>query len=184
MPNLVVQTVDLIIQLGSALLLGFLAFRLGWVTEKQGLAFLTGRIGLPLLAFKAVATSDLDDMEPGVIVSCAIGKLFVYVLACGASWIGCRKESRDKALISAAIFSFHVTAANDFVFGFPIIQAFYPDKGSQIWLRTSLSKMCFSKSAACQCLALAPLSSGKAKPRSPLALRILHTPIGGSVVEY
>jgi len=129
MPNLVVQTVDLIIQLGSALLLGFLAFRLGWVTEKQGLAFLTGRIGLPLLAFKAVATSDLDDMEPGVIVSCAIGKLFVYVLACGASWIGCRKESRDKALISAAIFSFHVTAANDFVFGFPIIQAFYPDKG-------------------------------------------------------
>lgn len=129
MPNLVVQTVDLIIQLGSALLLGFLAFRLGWVTEKQGLAFLTGRIGLPLLAFKAVATADLDDMEPGVILSCTIGKLFVYVLACGASWIGCRKESRDKALISAAIFSFHVTAANDFVFGFPIIQAFYPDKG-------------------------------------------------------
>ncbi|CAE7599621.1 GPR155 [Symbiodinium natans] len=68
-------------------------------------------------------------MELGVTISCTIGKLFVYLLACAASWVGCRKESRDKALISAAIFSFHVTAANDFVFGFPIVQAFYPDKG-------------------------------------------------------
>ena len=129
MPSLLFQTIVLIIQLGAALLVGFLAFRLGWVTEKQGLAFLTGRIGLPLLAFKAVTTADLDDMELGVTISCTIGKLFVYLLACAASWVCCRRESKDKKLISAAIFSFHVTAANDFVFGFPIIQAFYPDKG-------------------------------------------------------
>ena len=129
MPTLLVQTIILIVQLGSALLVGFLSFRLGWVTEKQGLAFLTGRIGLPLLAFKAVATADLDDMELGVTISCTIGKLFVYLLACAFSWLGCRSQSRDKKLISAAIFSFHVTAANDFVFGIPIIQSFYPDKG-------------------------------------------------------
>ena len=99
------------------------------MTEKQGLAFLTGRIGLPMLAFKAVATADLDDVQFSAVFSCFIGKLFVYLLACAASWMAFRKGSKSDALISMAIFSFHVTAANDFVFGIPIMQAFYPETG-------------------------------------------------------
>lgn len=118
-----------ILQLGCALLVGFLAFRCEWVTEKQGLAFLTGRIGLPMLAFKAVTTADLEDVQFLTVLSCFIGKLFVYLLACAASWLAYRKGSRSDALISMAIFSFHVTAANDFVFGIPIMQAFYPETG-------------------------------------------------------
>ena len=89
------------------------------MTEKQGLAFLTGRIGLPMLAFKAVTTADLDDVQFLAVLSCFIGKLFVYLLACAASWIAYRKGSRSDALISMAIFSFHVTAANDFFLAFP-----------------------------------------------------------------
>ena len=100
-----------------------------WVTEKQGLAFLTGRIGLPLLAFKAVATADLNDVEFRAVFSCFVGKAFVYTIACTVSWVILRNGQRSDALISMAIFSFHVTAANDFVFGIPIMQAFYPKDG-------------------------------------------------------
>lgn len=129
MTSLLVEISTPILQLGCALLIGFLAFRCEWVTEKQGLAFLTGRIGLPMLAFKAVTTADLDDVQFLAVLSCFIGKLFVYLLACAASWLAYRKGSRSDALISMAIFSFHVTAANDFVFGIPIMQAFYPETG-------------------------------------------------------
>lgn len=129
MTSLLGEIASPIVQLGCALLVGFIAFRCEWVTEKQGLAFLTGRIGLPMLAFKAVVTADLGQMRFRAVLSCFIGKLFVYILACGASWLVFHKESRSSALISMAIFSFHVTAANDFVFGMPIMQAFYPETG-------------------------------------------------------
>ncbi len=132
-----------------------------WVTEKQGLAFLTGRIGLPMLAFKAVATADLDDVEFLAVLSCFIGKLFVYLLACAASWVAF-KGSHSNALISMAIFSFHVTAANDFVFGIPIMQAFYPTTGMTNLVANAVVQNCFF-----QVCSLSVLGVGTATAQQP-----------------
>ena len=132
-----------------------------WVTEKQGLAFLTGRIGLPMLAFKAVATADLDDVEVLAVLSCFIGKLFVYLLACAASWVAF-KGSHSNALISMAIFSFHVTAANDFVFGIPIMQAFYPTTGMTNLVANAVVQNCFF-----QVCSLSVLGVGTATAQNP-----------------
>jgi len=164
MTSLLAEISTPILQLGCALLVGFLAFRCEWVTEKQGLAFLTGRIGLPMLAFKAVTTADLDDVQFLAVLSCFIGKLFVYLLACAASWIAYRKGSRSDALISMAIFSFHVTAANDFVFGIPIMQAFYPETGM-----TNLVANVVIQNVVFQVCSLAVLGIGTATAQNVIA---------------
>lgn len=135
-----------------------------WVTEKQGLAFLTGRIGLPLLAFKAVATADLDDVEFLAVLSCFIGKAFVYLLACAVTWVACHKKPRSDALVSMAIFSFHVTAANDFVFGIPIMQAFYPKDGM-----TNLVANVVVQNVIFQVCSLSMLGVGTAQAAAQLA---------------
>lgn len=75
-----------------------------------------------------MATADLEDVKFLAVLSCFIGKLFVYTLAYLVCWLAGRKRQRSDILISMAIFSFHVTAANDFVFGIPIMQAFYPKR--------------------------------------------------------
>ncbi|CAK8987989.1 unnamed protein product [Durusdinium trenchii] len=164
MSSLLAKIATPVLQLGSALGVGFVAFRCEWVTEKQGLAFLTGRIGLPLLAFKAVATADLDDVEFLAVLSCFIGKAFVYLLACAVTWVACHKKPRSDALVSMAIFSFHVTAANDFVFGIPIMQAFYPKDGM-----TNLVANVVVQNVIFQVCSLSMLGVGTAQAAAQLA---------------
>eukprot|EP00930_Biecheleria_cincta_P003739 TRINITY_DN104666_c0_g1_i1.p1 TRINITY_DN104666_c0_g1~~TRINITY_DN104666_c0_g1_i1.p1 ORF type:complete len:732 (-),score=47.78 TRINITY_DN104666_c0_g1_i1:359-2554(-) len=158
MVGLLLQTCTLILKLGCSLVAGFIAVRFGFVTEKQGLAFITGRLGLPLLAFKAIVTADLGRIRTGVILSCTLGKCCVYLLACFASWIAYRKQGHSECLISAGIFSFHVTAANDFVFGMPIVESFFPDGGL-----TNLAANVVVQNVVFQACSLCVLGIGKAR---------------------
>mmetsp|Transcript_27657 Transcript_27657/g.72923 ORF Transcript_27657/g.72923 Transcript_27657/m.72923 type:complete len:727 (-) Transcript_27657:78-2258(-) len=118
-----------LLKLGSALVFGFLMTRVGIIKERESLGILAGKVMLPLLAFKTVAIAELGKLKFTAILSCLFGKAVIFVLALLASCFFNRHHKWCERFIAAGLFSFHVTASNDFVIGIPIVSTFYGDAG-------------------------------------------------------
>lgn len=130
MSDKVLASIGLVLlKLGSALVFGFLMTRVGIIKERESLGILAGKVMLPLLAFKTVAIAELGKLKFTAILSCLFGKAVIFVLALLASCFFNRHHKWCERLIAAGLFSFHVTASNDFVIGIPIVSTFYGDAG-------------------------------------------------------
>jgi hypothetical protein len=115
----------------------FCVIALGWVTvqkgllhpedgEAVGLDFIVGKIALPLLVFRAVATANMGHLNWSAVLACLLGKAVVFA----TTWIATYTLRGQGALqgervVTATLFSYFVTASNDFALGFPVIEALY-----------------------------------------------------------
>jgi predicted permease len=112
----------------TVILLGFVSSKAGYVTKDagRGIGQLVGKIALPCLLFRAVATTQLDTVDMHVVITVAIAKLVALALA---SSVGYLKHLRDPDnLTIAGVFGLFVTNSNDLAIGIPLVEALYPLK--------------------------------------------------------
>eukprot|EP00928_Gymnodinium_smaydae_P039852 TRINITY_DN27136_c0_g1_i1.p1 TRINITY_DN27136_c0_g1~~TRINITY_DN27136_c0_g1_i1.p1 ORF type:complete len:727 (-),score=128.15 TRINITY_DN27136_c0_g1_i1:99-2279(-) len=124
---------QVLLQTISALGLGFLSVGFGFVDEKrgdlQGMHFFIGRIALPLIVFRIIATGHLADVHFGVIAACNLGKVTVLLLTFFATYLGYRtRNSVGDRILTASVFGFFTTASNDLAIGFPVVHAVYGEE--------------------------------------------------------
>lgn len=122
-----------LLQTFSALVLGYACSRLGVIDkdsrDMKALHLIMGKIALPLLIFKVVATSDLDSVNWGVVLACNLAKCSVYTLTFTISWLFFRSGGAyGQRLLTSTIFGMFTAASNDFAIGLPVVQALYGDK--------------------------------------------------------
>lgn len=120
------------LQTFSAIGLGYACVRLGLVEvgsrDMKALHLIMGRIGLPLLVFKVVATADLGEVHWGVVIACILGKIAVFFLTFITTWKFFRSSNTlGQRLLTATIFGFFTAASNDFACGLPVVHALYGD---------------------------------------------------------
>eukprot|EP00929_Paragymnodinium_shiwhaense_P085741 TRINITY_DN4616_c0_g1_i2.p1 TRINITY_DN4616_c0_g1~~TRINITY_DN4616_c0_g1_i2.p1 ORF type:complete len:721 (+),score=130.13 TRINITY_DN4616_c0_g1_i2:242-2404(+) len=133
MDSPVVSLALVLIQTFSALGLGFLCVRAGFIDIARGdmgaLRFYIGQIGLPLLVFEKLAKTCLSSLRWEVILACSMGKLMVYVATFALTYFGynTRRKSSGSRLITATSFAFFTCASNDLAIGFPVLHALYGD---------------------------------------------------------
>ena len=160
----VVATISILLfQLGSALVFGFFVYRAGIVKERDSIAFLAGKIMLPALAFNTVVVAQMDSLHYLVIASCVWGKFVIFVFVIIMSFVFMRSRPLHERLISGGIFSFHVTASNDFVIGIPIAKVFYPGSGM-----SQLTALVLVQYAFFQSISLAMVEVGLCQRRGAL----------------
>eukprot|EP00927_Polykrikos_kofoidii_P081339 TRINITY_DN7860_c0_g1_i1.p1 TRINITY_DN7860_c0_g1~~TRINITY_DN7860_c0_g1_i1.p1 ORF type:complete len:708 (-),score=116.78 TRINITY_DN7860_c0_g1_i1:258-2381(-) len=126
---------QVLIQTFSAVGLGYFCVRAGYINptkgDMQAVEFFVGRLALPLLVFKIIATADVESLDIGVIVSCNLGKVSVFLLTFFTTHFAYRtRESRGQRLLTANVFGFFVTASNDLAIGLPVIHGIYGEKMS------------------------------------------------------
>jgi len=113
-----------------AVFMGFACVRLGLVVPPRGdmraLGFFVGQIAFPLLVFRTVATARFGEVNMMVILACTFGKLAVLALTFAMAFVAYKtKRSYGQRWLTASIFSFFVTASNDFAIGMPVVEALY-----------------------------------------------------------
>jgi len=123
---------QVLVQTISALALGYLCVRYGAIDVQRGdmqaIQFFIGRIALPLLVFRIVATSSIGSVDLGVVAACSLGKVAVYILTFGMTFCAYRsKDPFGRRILTSAVFGFFTTASNDLAIGFPVINAIYGD---------------------------------------------------------
>ncbi|CAK0840611.1 unnamed protein product [Prorocentrum cordatum] len=116
---------------------GCLAVRLGFVDPERGqmvaLRWYVRMVASPLLVFRVVATSPIGALQLDqwyVVLSCAVGKLFVMVTV----WLlafychhGSSTETSQR-LLTATCFMYFVASSDDFAVGFPVVTAIYKNE--------------------------------------------------------
>lgn len=77
-----------------------------------------------------MATLDLSSVNFGLLGAMALGKLFVFVLAAGAALL----LEKENKLSKAGVYGVFCTQSNDLAFGFPIVNALYPNLVQYLYL--------------------------------------------------
>mmetsp|Transcript_11960 Transcript_11960/g.26699 ORF Transcript_11960/g.26699 Transcript_11960/m.26699 type:complete len:726 (+) Transcript_11960:68-2245(+) len=133
---------DVLAQTFSALGLGYTCVRFGFVDVQRGdlqaVQFFIGRIALPILVFRIIATGDIKDVDIGVIIACSLGKMAVYALTFIMTFCAYKnREPIGQKLLTATIFGFFTTASNDLAIGYPVVKALYGES-MDVYLTTNV----------------------------------------------
>ena len=110
----------------SVIAIGYVAALSGFVSADaaRGIGQLVGKIALPCLLFRAVATTDLSSVNLLVVIAVVISK---YLCLFTAATVGYLKNKGKKEAISiAGSYAMFVTNSNDLAIGIPLAQALYP----------------------------------------------------------
>jgi predicted permease len=105
------------------ILIGYLFGRFKWVdpSEARSLTTIVGKLALPALLFKNLATLDLSAVSWRFLGSVLTAKFIVFAAVVAITLIVTRKFNR------AGLYGIFTTQSNDFAIGLPIVQALYQD---------------------------------------------------------
>jgi predicted permease len=86
----------------TVILLGFVSLKAEYITKdaSRGIGQLVGKIALPCLLFRAVATTQLNTVDMHVVITVAIAKLVVLAIAASVGYL---KHLRDPDNLVSAI---------------------------------------------------------------------------------
>jgi len=116
-----------------AVLLGFACVRYGIFSPSKGhtlaLGFYVGKVGLPLLLFKTVATAKLGSLNYGVVFAVGLGKTIIYALGFFVAYLAYQpNRDRPQRILTANLFGSFGVATMDFPMGLPVMDALYGQK--------------------------------------------------------
>jgi len=124
------EVYEVLVQIGLGVAVGWVCAGFNLVCPKkghlEGIAFYVGNIALPMVVFKDSATTAVASIQMSVIVACAAGKIAAALLIWPAAYLWYNPEAeRSERFKAAALFAYFVTASNDFLIGFPLLNAVF-----------------------------------------------------------
>jgi predicted permease len=126
MANQVLALLSALTQAFSLVMAGFWASKSGYLTKdaSRGIGQLVGKVALPCLLFRAVATTKLDSVNFVVVGTVLIAKLVALTVAASCGYL---KHYHEKnAITIGGVFALFVTNSNDLAIGIPLVEAMYP----------------------------------------------------------
>eukprot|EP00927_Polykrikos_kofoidii_P059402 TRINITY_DN54560_c0_g1_i1.p1 TRINITY_DN54560_c0_g1~~TRINITY_DN54560_c0_g1_i1.p1 ORF type:complete len:688 (+),score=45.39 TRINITY_DN54560_c0_g1_i1:118-2064(+) len=110
--------------------LGIASVRFDWLDlqrgDLRGMQFFVGRIALPVVIFKVIATTKLESVCWGAILACNGAKVITFIVTSLLFYISYKRDRlASHRLVSATLAGFTAVASNDLAFGLPVIQAIY-----------------------------------------------------------
>jgi predicted permease len=126
MANQILSLLSALTQAFSLIFAGFWASKSGYLSAdaSRGIGQLVGKVALPCLLFRAVATTKLDSVQPVVVATVFIAKIVALTVAATCGYM---KHYHEKDSITiAGVFALFVTNSNDLAIGIPLVEAMYP----------------------------------------------------------
>jgi predicted permease len=110
----------------SVIVLGYVCALSGFVSPDaaRGIGQLVGKIALPCLLFRAVATTDLATVNLMVVLVVILAKYLCLTVAALVGYFKNREQKEN--LTIAGTFALFVTNSNDLAIGVPLVNALYP----------------------------------------------------------
>jgi malonate transporter len=114
--------------------IGYAAKRTGYFSReaKAGLGELVGKVALPALLFRAIATLQLSDLKAEFIVGVLIAKVTLFVVTIGTAKLA------GRGLADAAIWGLFVSNSNDLAQGYPLFLVLYPGYAYQLFITAAM----------------------------------------------
>jgi predicted permease len=124
--NQILALLSALTQAFSFIFAGFWASKTGYISAQasEGIGQLVGKVALPCLLFRAVATTKLDSLDPFVLLAVLIAKIVALTIAgaCGYA----KNRNKSDGFTIAGVFALFVTNSNDLAIGIPLVEAMYP----------------------------------------------------------
>uniref|UniRef100_A0A1B6MSC8 DEP domain-containing protein n=1 Tax=Graphocephala atropunctata TaxID=36148 RepID=A0A1B6MSC8_9HEMI len=130
-----------LIQCFAVIICGYVAGRVGLVTEEQssGLNTFVGTFSLPSLIFLSLASLNLSDVNWYFLLAILVSKALVFLCVVLVTLL----VSRPFSAARAGLYAIFCTQSNDFAIGFPIVVALYksthPDYVNYLYLLAPVS---------------------------------------------
>ena len=126
MANQILSLLSALTQAFTLIFVGFWSSKLGYISvdASRGIGQLVGKVALPCLLFRAVATTALDSVNFTVVLTVLIAKLVALTFAAAVGYAKYAGE-RD-AITIAGVYALFVTNSNDLAIGIPLVEAMYP----------------------------------------------------------
>ena len=114
--------------------IGYASKRTGYFSReaKAGLGEFVGKVALPALLFRAIATLQLSDLKVEFIVGVLVAKATLFVVTIGTA------KMAGRGLADAAIWGLFVSNSNDLAQGYPLFLVLYPSYAYQLFITAAL----------------------------------------------
>lgn len=118
------ELVPVLIQCFSVIIFGYFSGRLGLIgsSETRSLNVFVSYFALPAVAFKALATIALDQVNWRFLAALALGKAVVFVAVAALTLL---LVQRPSSFGKAGLYAIAATQSNDFGLGYPLISRLY-----------------------------------------------------------
>ena len=99
---------------------------------KAGLGDFVGKVALPALLFRAIATLQLSDLKAEFILGVFLAKTTLFVVTIGTA------KMAGRGLADAAMWGLFVSNSNDLAQGYPLFLVLYPSYAYQLFITSAM----------------------------------------------
>ena len=142
--------------------IGYASKRTGYFSReaKAGLGDFVGKVALPALLFRAIATLQLSDLKAEFILGVFLAKTALFVVTIGTA------KMAGRGLADAAMWGLFVSNSNDLAQGYPLFLVLYPSYAYQLFITSAMQVAILNPLAI---LLLEVELAGRARLRTSLA---------------
>lgn len=114
--------------------IGYTSKRTGYFSHeaKAGLGEFVGKVALPALLFRAIATLQLSDLKAEFILGVLLAKTTLFVFTIGTA------KMAGRGLADAAMWGLFVSNSNDLAQGYPLFLVLYPSYAYQLFITSAM----------------------------------------------
>ena len=114
--------------------IGYASKRTGYFSReaKAGLGDFVGKVALPALLFRAIATLQLSDLKAEFILGVFLAKTTLFVVTIGTA------KMAGRGLADAAMWGLFVSNSNDLAQGYPLFLVLYPSYAYQLFITSAM----------------------------------------------
>ena len=114
--------------------IGYASKRTGYFSReaKAGLGDFVGKVALPALLFRAIATLQLSDLKAEFILGVFLAKTALFVVTIGTA------KMAGRGLADAAMWGLFVSNSNDLAQGYPLFLVLYPSYAYQLFITSAM----------------------------------------------